>query len=335
MPGWWVTTRATETVLKQSTFSALNRAALVGALLLPVAVSAEDDPKSWLMRLNDASKQQSFDGTFVYRNGDWMESMRILQRVTDSGTRARLVALSGEAREVIRDDNRVTCILPESGAVLVSKKRPGVVSYSVFSPSREFGDHYTLGLAEGERVAGRETRLLSVTPRDEFRYGYRLYLDESTGLALRSELIAPGGQALEQIAFTSIRLPADIPDHLLEPSLQGQGFTWYTTDPPTQGGQNSSFSVGWLPPGFEMADRQTDPAVAGRMPVEHVVYTDGLTTISVFIEDLKANAEALKGPSSMGAMNAYGRMLDTYQVTVVGEVPGVTVENVARSVARR
>ena len=315
--------------------AARARAVLLGLALLPGPGSAQDDAESWLMRLNDASKQQSFDGTFVYRNGDWMESMRILQRVSDRGTRARLVALSGEAREVLRDDNRVTCILPDSGAVLVSKKRPGVVSYSVFSPSREFGAHYALALSEGERVAGRATRLLSVSPRDEFRYGYRLYLDESTGLALRSELIAPGGQALEQIAFTSIRLPAEIPDELLEPSLQGQGFTWYTTDPPEQPGQASSFSVGWLPPGFEMADRQTDPAAAGRMPVEHLVYTDGLTTISVFIEDLKPGAEALDGPSSMGAMNAYGRMLETFQVTVVGEVPGLTVENVARSVTRR
>jgi sigma-E factor negative regulatory protein RseB len=93
--------------------------------------------------------------------------------------------------------------------------------------------------------------------------------------------------------------------------------------------------VGWLPAGFAMSDRATDPAAAGRMPVEHLVYTDGLASVSVFIEHLDAQGERLEGLSRMGAVNAYGTMVAGFQVTAVGEVPGGTVERIGRSVARR
>ena len=299
------------------------------------AASGGDEAKSWLMRVNEASRQLNYDGTFVYRNGEWMETVRIIHQSGPRGSRARMVALTGEAREVIRDENRITCILPESGSVVVSKKTSGVASFSVFNPSGDFASHYDLALASGERVAGRATRRLLVTPHDEFRYGYHLFVDEDTGLLLRSELVTKTGQPIEQIVFTAISLPTQIADELLEPKLEGTGYTWYTSEAPVRESQPSHFAVAWLPPGFQMADRQTDPAAAGRMPVEHVVYSDGLATISVFIEHLKGETQALKGLSSMGAVNAYGLMLDGYQVTAVGEVPPLTVEKVAHSVSQR
>lgn len=299
------------------------------------AGAGESDAQSLLMRVKDAARTLNYDGTFVYRNGEWMETVRIIHKAGPSGSRARMVALTGEAREVIRDDNRVTCILPDAEAVLVSKKSASIANFSVFNPSRSFANHYALKVADGERVAGRATRRVTVMPMDEHRYGYRLFVDQQTGLLLRSELVTSDGQPLEQIIFTAISMPTQIDDALLEPSISGTGFTWYTSEAPARAEQRSEFSVSWLPPGFEMADRQTDPAAAGRMPVEHLVYTDGLTTVSVFIESLKKPGDALDGLSSMGAVNAYGLMLNGYQVTAVGEVPPATVENVARSVARR
>jgi sigma-E factor negative regulatory protein RseB len=99
--------------------------------------------------------------------------------------------------------------------------------------------------------------------------------------------------------------------------------------------RDSRWTVGWLPAGFSMSDRAADAAGAGRMPVEHLVYTDGLASVSVFIEYLDAQGEHLEGLSRMGAVNAYGTMVAGFQVTAVGEVPGGTVERIGRSVARR
>ncbi len=311
---------------------------LLLALQSAAAGTPPDDGEAqrWLQRVSEAATTLNYDGTFVYRNGDWMESMRIIHRADPRGSRARMVSLSGEAREVIRDANRVTCILPDSRSVLVSKSKPrGVTGFSVFSPRGAFTSHYALELRPGERVAGRDTRLLTVMPRDRFRYGYRLSVDEATGFLLKSELVDAEGRPLEQIVYTTLELPPSIPDALLEPSVSGEGYTWFLPGEPPPASRESDWQVGWVPPGFEMRDRATDPALVGRMPVEHLVYTDGLASVSVFIEHLDSAGERLEGLSRMGAVNAFGTMVDGFQVTAVGEVPGATVERIGRSVARR
>jgi sigma-E factor negative regulatory protein RseB len=302
------------------------------------SLAAGDDAQArhWLNRVSAAASSLNYDGTFVYRNGDSIESMRIIHRAGAGGSQARLLSLSGEAREVIRDADRVTCFLPDSGSVMVNKARPKPVGgFSVFNPRGDVSEHYDLQLASGERVAGRSTRLVTVMPRDEWRYGYRLFVDEQSGFLLKSELVDGEGSVLEQIVFTRLELPEFIADELLRPGMSGEGFTWYTSPGPDATPRDSTWSVGWLPAGFAMSDRATDPAGAGRMPVEHLVYTDGLASVSVFIEHLDAQGERLEGLSRMGAVNAYGTMVAGFQVTAVGEVPGGTVERIGRSVARR
>lgn len=292
-----------------------------------------------LERVAEAATRLNYDGTFVYRNGDWMESMRIIHRAGNPGGRgsqARLLSLSGAAREVIRDENRVTCILPDSESVQISKSKPRAVSgFSVFNPRGDFQQHYSLSTAAGERVAGRDTRQVSVMPKDMYRYGYQLSVDKETGFLLKSELLDLNGKPLEQIIYTTLELPQSIPDELLEPGISGQGFTWYTRDAPTSPVRESLWAVHWLPAGFSMQDRATDPAALGRMPVEHLVYTDGLASVSVFIEHLKASGDGLEGISRMGAVNAFGIIVDGYQITAVGEIPAAAVERVALSVAKR
>ncbi|MFT5449143.1 MAG: sigma-E factor negative regulatory protein RseB [Gammaproteobacteria bacterium] len=334
-------TRATELVhASPFRLSRLLRPALLLALMLPGwVVAAGDDAmraQKLLERVAQVSVSLNYDGTFVYRNGDWMESLRIIHRAGSAdgpGPQSRLMSLSGAAREVIRDANRVTCILADSESVQVSKSKPrAVTGFSVFNPRGDFHHNYSLSTADGERVAGRGTRQVSVMPNDSYRYGYRLSVDNETGLLLKSELLDLHGKPLEQIIYTTLSLPKSIPDELLKPGISGQGFTWYTRDAPRAPAQESSWSVNWLPSGFMMQDRATDPAALGRMPVEHLVYTDGLALVSVFIEHLKASGDGLEGISQVGAVNAFGIMVDGYQVTAVGEVPAEAVERVARSV---
>jgi sigma-E factor negative regulatory protein RseB len=249
-----------------------------------------------------------------------------------------MVSLSGAPREVLRDSEKVTCILPDNRSVVVAKSRPRSVALRTFDPQEGFAEHYRLSTGSGERVAGRDTMMVSVDAVDEFRYSYRLWLDRITGLLLKSELIGEADQALEQIVYTDIKLPARIPDHLLEPSISGEGFTWYREDTAkttSEAQTNDAWSVGWLPEGFEMSDRVYNPTGVSRMSVEHLVYSDGLASVSVFIERLDTAAERLEGPSRMGAINAFGSVINSFQVTVVGEVPGVTVERVGKSVTRR
>ncbi len=306
-----------------------------------IAGEISSNPQQSLDRMARAAQTLDYDGTFIYRNGATIQSMRIIHRGGGEGERERLVALSGAAREVIRDSQRVTCILPDSQTVVVSKSRPRTFPYSkLFASDTGFNRFYALSSGRGERVAGRHTQLVTVDPHDGFRYGYRLWMDRDLGLLLKSELIDEGGEIIEQLVYTNIDLPASIPDELLEPAISGAGYTWYNDDQSESvtaaaGDREPGWYPGWLPDGFELSQVARDPILASRDPVEHLVFSDGLASISVFIERLDAASEPLAGLDSMGAVNAYGRMIEDYQITVVGEVPAITVERVSRSIVKR
>lgn len=308
-------------------------------LVIQGGTASEQSAQQWLAKMADAIRTLNYDGTFVYRNGDRMESMRIIHRASSGDERERMFSLTGPAREVLRDKDKVTCILPDRQSVVVAKSRPRSVALHDFEPREGFARFYRLAARAGERVAGRETALVSVDPIDEYRYGYRLWLDRLTGLLLKSELVNDQGNALEQIVYTNIRLPAHIPDNLLAPAISGEGYTWYSNDKSVSRTADSEpgrqWIVNWLPKGFEVSDRAYDLRSASRNSVEHLVYSDGLAAMSVFIERLDDAKERLRGPSGMGALNAYGSVIGDYQVTVVGEVPKVTVEKVGQSIRRR
>lgn len=308
------------------------------------AVLAGDSGETAQQRLNrmaKAAQTLNYDGTFVYRNGATIQSMRIIHRFDTEGERERLVAMSGTAREVLRDRERVTCILPDSQSVVVAKSRPRTFPYSkVLEPGSGFESFYALSVHGGERIAGRYTELVTVQPKDQFRYGYRLWMDRDTGLLLKSELIGEHAEIVEQLVYTNIDLPAEISDELLEPAISGAGYTWYEDDGHSSSDASGSgaeprWHPGWLPDGFELRDYAQNSILASRDPVEHLMFSDGLASVSVFIERLGAASEPLDGLSSMGAVNAFGSMVDGFQVTVVGEVPASTVERVARSITRR
>jgi len=338
-PGRNVTGTATPArVHRRAAALALAAATVLGAGPGAAEETSGRDASYWLDRMMHATRSLNYDGTFVYRKGEHMESMRIVHRAGPDGERERLVSLSGAAREVIRDESRVTCILPDSASVVVSKSRPrSLLPAGVSGASEDIERYYSLAVEEGDRVAGRETQVIVVEPRDRYRYGYRLWLDRGTGLLLKSELVHDSRMPIEQIVYTSISTPDRIADELLEPEHSGEGFTWYTTEgnDATASGREAKWDVEWLPDGFEMSERAFDPVATSRMPVEQMVYSDGLATVSVFVEELAPGGERLEGASRMGAMNAYGRVVGDYQITTVGEVPPATVEGVARSVVHR
>ena len=242
---------------------------------------------------------------------------------------------------MLRDSERVVCILPDRQSVVVTKSRPRTFPYSkLFDSNSGFARFYALSVARGERIAGRYTKLVVVDPYDRFRYGYRLWMDRDTGLLLKSELIDVRGEIVEQLVYTSIDLPAEIPDELLEPEISGAGYTWYNSDQAelvagSGVGAEANWYPGWLPDGFEPHDPARDSILSSRDAVVHLAFSDGLASVSVFIERLDAASAALDGLDSVGAVNAYGSMVADIQITVVGEVPAATVTRIAASIAKR
>jgi sigma-E factor negative regulatory protein RseB len=279
-----------------------------------------------------------YDGTFVYYHDGKLEAMRILHQASAGGEKERLMSLTGSAREVLRDDKVVTCIMPDNKSVMVGQSRPRQPFPVVPEDLESLSPYYTLQDAGEDRIAGLMARVIDIRPRDEYRYGYRFWIDTKNYMLLKYELSDVDGKAIEQVMFTGLRVGERIPAAALEPSLTGEGYKWYRQE---GGGENPAvtaaqpeWTVKQLPAGFRMTDYQRKRVRQGGEHAEHMVFSDGLATVSVYVEKLVADSKAFTGLSNMGAMNAFGTVHDDHQITVVGEVPAATVQSMALLVSR-
>jgi len=318
----------------------MRRGFLIFALVLAnsLTVSAEqitsDTVREWLERVTDAAKNLNYEGTFVYRHGNDLEAIRIIHKADENGERERMISLTGSAREIIRNNKFVTCISPDDKSVIVDNKTPGTKLPSFPKELAKLDAYYDFNFEGYERVASRQTRRVVIKPQDHFRYGYRLWIDDAFELLLRSELLDPDGNAVEQIMFTDIKVYETIDDSLLEPNISGREYKWVTDDETSHEPMSvdTSWKVESKPSGFMLEHHNMHHLPESDLPVEHLVYTDGLAWVSVYIEKWAPESELLQGASSMGAVNAYGRIVGQYHITAVGEVPAITVELLSRSV---
>jgi len=321
----------------------MKRVVLVLVLLscfqLPLAAEqiSSDQVREWLGRVTDAGKSLNYEGTFVYRHGNQIEAVRIIHKADDKGEHERMISLTGSAREIIRNNEFVTCISPENKSVVVDNHSPRSRLPSFTSDLEQLDAYYDFVFEGYERVASREARRVLIRPRDDFRYGYRLWIDDAFELLLRSELLDTAGNAVEQVMFTDIKLHETLDDRLLQPNISGHEYTW-VTDNENKHAEPMPLDKRWhvvdKPHGFMLSHHNKHKLPENRMPVEHLVFTDGLAWVSVYIEKMDATPDLLQGASSMGAVNAYGRVLGQYHVTAVGEVPSVTVELLSDAVLR-
>ncbi len=318
-----------------------------GCLLLPgllaasLPVSADQERVQGLLReMTEAIQRTSFRGTFVYLHDGRMEALRLVHRVDGDGERERLLALTGAAREILRDPDGVTCILPDSRAVVVDRNFPRTPLTAAFPEDLDALErHYEFLQVGRDRVAGQPCEVVAVRPRDRYRYGYRVWVADPSRLPLRFELLTPEGAPLEQMMFTELEVSPRIPDEELAPTLDGRAYRRIGDRPAEADTMETqvpmSWEAGWLPPGFVLRHHNRHGMPGRPARVEHMVYSDGLATVSVYVEAAEESAERLEGLSRMGAVHAMGLGRDGVHITVVGEVPPVTVERIAEGMRRR
>lgn len=306
--------------------------------LMPVLAWAENDAVALLERMTQAGKELNYQGVFAYQTGRTLQSVQIFHRNDGDGESERLMSLNGAAREVIRSNDMVTCINPEGNQINISR-RPLGRGFPSDLPRRlrSATPFYEVSFGDEERVAGRMTQELIIKPVDGYRYGYRLWVDKKTDLLLKSELLAENGDVLETFAFSAIETDAYISDEDLKPQTSGEEMTWHQSEPgkPSASANDSLISrwdATWLPDGFSLVASQNRLRANNGAFVEQRVYSDGLSSVSVFIERIKARHSHLHGGSHMGAVNAFGTIIHSHFVTVVGEVPAPTVEKIGAGI---
>ncbi len=325
--------------------------AVVGALLTTAPMArAGDAARDWLQRMNQALATRNYDGTFFHLSDGRVETMRIVHRVQGGRVTERLMSLDGSGREFVRNGDALTCYLPDQHTVLVEPREehaPFLGSLPQFDD--DVSGYYRIE-AQGEaHVLGHAAQKIIVTPKDQYRFGYRLWLDENTAMPLKTQLCDPRGQVIEQILFARLVMPDNIPDSDLAPGVHTQGMRWVRQGPAGDSASPalSAYRASELPPGFHLTISGAQTLGGANVPAAHLVYSDGLATVSVFVEAeapprqegggadvrLRPPAEApMEGLARVGSGFAYSTVIQGHQVTAVGEVPAQTVETIAHSV---
>jgi sigma-E factor negative regulatory protein RseB len=319
--------------------ASLRATSLIAALLAVVSTANAGDreARQWLERMSEALATRNYEGRFFHLRDSRRESMRIYHRVDKGKVTERLVSLDGSGREIIRNQSEVICYLPDRRTVLVEKRTDdSTLLAAVPAYNEELEAHYNIERGPFTKALGRRTQVINVTPRDQFRYGYRLWLDDETAMPLKSQLCDREGNVIEQILFAELNFRDRIPADSLKPSISGEGFRWIRQDaqPQLAGGQVGGWGVIRLPAGFRLTAWRIQFIAGSTVPVQHLVYSDGLASVSVFIEPSDPQAQPMKGLAKVGAAFAFSRAMDGHQVTAVGEVPPVTLEAIAASVTK-
>lgn len=309
----------------------------IGSLLLAgTAAIAEDiGPHDWLNKMASAVQTSDYEGTVIRLQNGKVEALKVVHMVVDGVIREKVQIQEGNGLEIIRNGNEVQCILPDKKSVLVEEWNDQSTLFSTLPSSDiRFGNEYDVSIVRTERIAGRKAIMLAIRPHDQFRFGHRIWLDTATGFPLQTKLMNNDGEAIEQVKFADISLGRDIDESALAPSISTEDFRWFTepqrdimltVDSPWQSDD--------LPPGFRAVSTHEEELPGRELPVTHILYSDGLANVSVFIEpstDIK-----IARRSRVGASNSFSVEVDGYQITAVGEVPAVTVEQIATSMNHR
>jgi sigma-E factor negative regulatory protein RseB len=299
-------------------------------------------PVEWLERMNRAFVEHNYDGVISYYSGADLATMRVVHKVDKGVQKERLVHLNGAPREIIRTGDKVDCILQPGDEML---ELEGNIPTGPFARAftRRFdqvSSNYAVSVHGTDRIAGRGAVRIAITPHDEDRYGYRLWLDADTGMLLRSELIDMRGQRLEIFQFATIRLDQPIDPSALLPDADEDAVTSVLTlgnaSTPKPAPGTVRWRAGWVPNGFIMAAWDVRQTPSTSKDVNTLMYSDGLAAFSVFIEDMP-DVGAGSLISRNGATVAVTHVVsadggEAHLVTVVGEVPTPTAQRVARSV---
>ncbi|MGD8207084.1 MAG: MucB/RseB C-terminal domain-containing protein [Thiohalocapsa sp.] len=287
-----------------------------GIALLPICAASEGtliEPERLLEQMAQAQQQLEYEGTLVYLHGHHLATLRIARRIEHGVSKESLFSLSGPIRAVARNERGVTCMLPDSRAFLVPRdpRQDTVLRIGPYDFER-IRLFYRITALGASRVAGRDTDVIGVVPKDELRYGHRFYIDRETGLPLKIDLLSTAGEPIEQVMFTSLDVIGTAKGELGQ-SLPPRESAGVPPIEPVSAPSN-------LPPGFSVVSAEQQKEGGGIL--QHLLVSDGLASVSLYLEP--AFDGALDGATRMGSMTAVGRRVDDHQVTAIGEVPEQT-----------
>lgn len=315
----------------------VSTGAVVLAMLFAPLPAMAQDAAQWLARVANAARNLNYTGTIVYQLGGRMDTSRIVHMNEGGQEWEKLVSLDGAPREIIRSGGEVRFYYPDA-KVMKIEPRTFRNAFPSLSPDqvKSLAQYYDFRVVAGERIAGHTAEVVVFEPRDGLRYGHKFWSDATTGLLLKARLVNERGEVVEQFAFTDVTVNAKIDKDMVKPSWTATAPEWKVRQ--SAGGEVVQNDTGWVigkvPPGFIKINESFRKIGGRRDPIAHIVLSDGLVAVSVFIEPVAVTQTQI-GLTQSGALNVFSTRNDAFIVTVLGEAPPATVRQIAQSVARR
>ncbi len=310
----------------QQTSGSISLLQPVSTVQAEPAITASVD--HWLDKMSQASRLQNFTGTLIIRQQNKLQAIRVDQGVTEEGSWQVLESLNGEQQKIVRQNDQVTSIFPAKKLITISGESGRAPLHPILPENRRIlKKHYQLSLAGEERIANKRAQVIRMKPLDQHRYGYVFWLDSESGILLKCDMLDQQGKVLEQLMYSNVELLGDEPRSPLDMSELDdyRTFNFRQADTPIA----ARWKAMKLPAGFNLK-RSVKTQGLNAQPAYHLVYSDGMASVSVFVEQKKIEKPMI-GASSMGPVNAFSSYVNERYVTAIGEVPGSTVRMIAES----
>lgn len=320
--------------------AALTAGACVTVLAQPApAPTSSRSVSEWLSRMHEASRQRSYTGTLVVSAGAAMSASKIWHVCDGQQQVERIDSLTGAPRTTIRRNNEVITFAPESKTATVEKRESlGLFPDMGRTPSNQIPQFYSAREVGVQRVAGHLADTVEILPRDEWRFGYRIWSEQQSGLVVKIQTLGEQGAVLEQVAFTELQLDAPVSmDKLKQAMKDTRGYE--VIKPALK--KTTAEAQGWrlkeAIPGFQSMSCHTREAGQGLAPGQapmQWVFSDGLASVSLFVEPFDEQRHRQEKPAAVGATHSVGRRVGDHWVTAMGEVPLATLKRFIQAIER-
>ncbi len=297
---------------------------------------ASDDPVAWLQRAATAASATSYSGTYLHTSGERTSTIRVTHVVVGGEEHERIELLDGPTQEIVRRNDEMYCYLPDAKTVRLDKRVSARFFPSIFrAPAEAIAQNYTLKLGKVERVLGYDCQWIRLDPKDALRFAQRLCAEVTSGLLVRARTLNDRGQVIDQFTFTDLKLGAHVARSDVKSAFEARTRAWATDARPRD--EARGVVTGWAitpPPGFRQVGEMRRTLPGRALPVSQIVLSDGLASMSVFVEPAGATPR-VEGASEEGNTSFYVRPAGDHVVTVLGEVPVAAAQQAARAVTRR
>lgn len=301
--------------------------------------------RAWLLRIHEAASRQNFQGTFVVTGGGAVSSARIAHYCEGKNQFERSESLDGQARHVYRHNEVVHTVWPASRVAMVEQRSlPAAFPALLQAGDDRIVDYYDVHPQGADRVAGHEAKVLLVKPKDGYRYGYRLWADQASGLLLRADVLGERGDVLETSAFSEVSIGVKAqPESVLQPMKKLDGYRVLRPVLTPTRLEAEGWSVRQPAPGFRQVSCVKRPmegaGTIGKEGAEpqvlQTIYSDGLTYVSLFIEPFNPQRHTRPMLASVGATQTLMQQQGDWWITVVGDVPPATLRTFVKGLERR